>query len=190
MLTLKRGRCPIATTRRMEEANSDKTLKLLPWHPKSSLLAEHIAQCPAAMLIQEVALTALQAQTGHGRHNIVAFTFRTPFVAIASEHGEILLPDPVDGVHQNRRVPQRGFDEGIRQRGDPPQPLLLTVEVHEEDAALELVLPRPAVVVPVLQGAEFLLVFARLPLPLGALGPAVRDSYLGQGSQHEHRRLD
>ena len=112
-------------------------------------------------------------------HNIVAFTLGTPFVAVAPGHREILLPHPIDGVHQDGGVPQGGFDECIRQRGDPPQPLLLPVEVHEEDAALELVLPRPTVIVLVLQGTIFLLIFARLSLPL-------RQSYLGQGRQREH----
>ena len=154
-------------------AYSDERLELLPWHPKSGFFTEDISQRPAAMLVQKVALAAFQAQTGQVRHlknrhfhcwpqnhsidfpathNIEAFTLCAPLVAVASVHREVPLVDIVDGAHQNRGVPQRGFDEGVWQRGDPPQPLLLPVEVHEEDAALELVPPRPAVVVSVQAG--------------------------------------
>lgn len=123
------------------------------------------------MLIQEVTLTALQVLVGEAGHNVKAFVVGTPNITVPLRHGEVPLADIADGLHEDGGLSQRGLDERIRQRGDPPQPLALPVQVHEEDSALELVPARAALVPLVLQGAELLFILVRLAFPLG---PVVR----------------
>ena len=71
-------------------------------------------------------------------HDVEALIVGGPDVAVALGDGEVALADVADGAHEDGRVAQRRLHEGVGQRRDPPQPLALTVQVHEEDAALEL----------------------------------------------------
>ncbi len=58
-------------------------------------------------------------------------------VAVLSQP-EVLFLDVAERAEQGWRSPHRLLDEGVGQSGDPAQPLRLTVQVHEERAALEL----------------------------------------------------
>ena len=71
-------------------------------------------------------------------HDVEALIVGGPDVAVALGDGEVALADVADGAHEDGRVAQRRLHEGVGQRRDPPQPLALPVQVHEEDAALEL----------------------------------------------------
>ena len=71
-------------------------------------------------------------------HDVEALIVGCPDVAVALGDREVALADVADGAHEDGRVAQRRLHEGVGQRRDPPQPLALTVQVHEEDAALEL----------------------------------------------------
>ena len=71
-------------------------------------------------------------------HDVEALIVGCPDVAVALGDREVALADVADGAHEDGRVAQRRLHEGVGQRRDPPQPLALPVQVHEEDAALEL----------------------------------------------------
>jgi len=150
----------------MEEADGYEGLEMLTRCPQSRFLAEDISQGALAVLIQKVTLAALQILVCQVRHDVQTFIVGTPRVTVALGHCEIPLLDIVDRPHQDRRVPQRGLDKRVRQGRDPPQPLALPMQVHEKDAALELVPPRLAPIPLVLQRAKFLLVLVCLSFPL------------------------